>query len=126
MRRYTRRGYTIVVVAVLLSLAATAELTATRHLLNLNRHVLQRQKLIQTRVVERLASEHQIASSRTPRNDGKKRTPGHDGKERILAMTRKDESKGEKKNAFIASATTGSNCDKLMRSPDQRTDMNIR
>ena len=51
MYRHTRRGFLLVVVMALLSLAVVAETLATRHLMNLRRHVQQRRLVVQQRVV---------------------------------------------------------------------------
>lgn len=47
--RHSKRGFMLLIVIFLFSLAVVAELLATRHLVNLRHHVRQRQQLIQDR-----------------------------------------------------------------------------
>ena len=50
MNRHSKRGFLLVIVMILFSLAAIAEMLATRHLINLRNHVHQRQEVVQSRI----------------------------------------------------------------------------
>jgi len=50
MYRHSRRGFALIIVIVLLSLAAVAETLATSHLMRLRRHVIRRKQVVQKRV----------------------------------------------------------------------------
>ena len=50
IKRHSKRGFMLLIVLVLLSLAIVAETLATRYLVDLSRHVRQRQQTIQKRI----------------------------------------------------------------------------
>ena len=50
MYYHRKRGFMLIIVMILFSLAALAEMLATRHLVNLRKHVHERQEIVQSRV----------------------------------------------------------------------------
>ncbi len=50
MKRHQERGFMLVIVMVLFSIAIIAEMLTTRYLVNLHRHVQHRQEIVQKRV----------------------------------------------------------------------------